>query len=313
MLVAVEEQGFENGNRIELLALDGVKNRKIYGERVRIVVGSAAKNIFTKQDRLSECLLGMVVGGRHAVDFEESEEPIKIAFGVEYSQAEFLSIGIRQWVCADGVKTFVETGYASKGGAKRDQTGVALAAQFAGVGEKVTDVLAKRDRNKVALGVGVECNQFGNLSCLANEMGQTGLAMRRMNGVVAGIIIRHQTAFEGVAKYGDGHIAAARTVDVKKTEVRCSCIPEIAGFAVESPTGFIGMNDLSCSDFISKCGMVRFGCGGNLTTKRQGRCWHKRHLKQISKNTAHIPQGKFECLSQKNSRGLGRRPDLAVA
>ena len=37
----------------------------------------------------------MVVGGRHAVDFEEGEEAVVVTLGIEESEAESLGVGVR--------------------------------------------------------------------------------------------------------------------------------------------------------------------------------------------------------------------------
>ena len=70
--------------------------------------GTVAKDDLTEDDRLAECLLGMIVGWGHAVDFEEREQAVVIALRIEEAQAETLGVGVRDGVGAEGVQLAVE-------------------------------------------------------------------------------------------------------------------------------------------------------------------------------------------------------------
>lgn len=60
--MAVKDEGLEDRDGVEVLASGGMEDGEIDGERVSALSGSAAKYDFAKDDRLAECLLGMVVG-----------------------------------------------------------------------------------------------------------------------------------------------------------------------------------------------------------------------------------------------------------
>ena len=103
MLISVEKQGFQDGDRIEVLALDGLEHGSVDGQCVCVQIGPAAKNHFAEKNLMPERLLGLIVGGGHAVDFEESEKAVVIARGIEEAQAEFFGLHIWQGVRTDGM------------------------------------------------------------------------------------------------------------------------------------------------------------------------------------------------------------------
>lgn len=114
--------------------------------------GAVTKDDFTEDDGQAEGSFRMIVGGRHAVDFEEDEEAMVVAFGIEESEAESLGIGVRDRVGTKSVELAVELWDAGLGGEDGKGSGVTLTAQIAGMGEEGTKVIAESDRGGVVLG-----------------------------------------------------------------------------------------------------------------------------------------------------------------
>ena len=81
MFGAVKDEGVEDGDRIEVLALGGMEDGEIDGECVSALRGTAAEDDFPEDDRLAEGLLCIIVGWRYAVDAEEDEEAEVVAKG----------------------------------------------------------------------------------------------------------------------------------------------------------------------------------------------------------------------------------------
>ena len=151
MLVAVKEEGLQDGDGIEFLAFGGVKDGEIDGEGMSALGGSVAEDDLAEDDGQAEGLFGMVVGGRHAVDFEEGEEAVIVAIGIEEPEAEGLGIGVRDGVGTKGMELVVELGDAVLGGEDGKGSGVPLTAQIAGLREESTKVIAEHDRGGVVL------------------------------------------------------------------------------------------------------------------------------------------------------------------
>ena len=137
--------------------------------------------------------------------------------------------------------------------------------------------------------------------------------MRRVNGVVAGIIICDQPAREGVSENGNCHVATPGSINMEETEIRRASIPEVPGFAVEPPASFISVNDVGRVHLVAKRLVVWFGSGGDGAAKCHDGSRNKGHGKDVTEKTAHVSQGQFERVSQENSRGLGGGADLTVA
>lgn len=151
MLVAVEEKGFQEGDGIEFLAFGGVEDGEIDGEGVSALGGAVAKDDFAEDDGQAEGLFGMVVGGRHAVDVEEGEETVVVAFGIEEPDAEGLGIGVRNGVGAKGMELVVEPGDPGLGDEDGKVSGVPLTAQSTSLREEATKGIAERDGGGVVL------------------------------------------------------------------------------------------------------------------------------------------------------------------
>ena len=154
VLVAVKDEGLEDGDWVEVLALGGMEDGEIDGECVSALGGTAAKDDFTEDDRLAERLLGMVVGWGHAVDVEEGEEAMVIALGIEETQAETFGIGVRDGVCAKGVQLVVEFGDKSLGGTEGDFACVTLTSEITRLRKEPAEVVAKGDGHGVGFAGG---------------------------------------------------------------------------------------------------------------------------------------------------------------
>lgn len=151
---AVKDEGVENGDGIEVLALGGMEDGEIDGECVSPLRGTAAKDDFPEDDRLAECLFGMVVGWGHAVDVEEGEQAEVVAFGVEEAQAETFGFGVRDGVGAKGAQLVVEFGDMSLGGPEGDFAYVTLTSKITRLRKEPAEVVAKGDGDGVGFAGG---------------------------------------------------------------------------------------------------------------------------------------------------------------
>ena len=133
--MAVEEQGFQDGDGVEMLTVGGVEDGEIDGESVSALFGTVPEDDFAEDDRLPERLLGMIVGWRHAVDIEEREQAVVIALGIEEAQSKTLGIRVREGFGAEDVQLVVEFWDARLGGAEGDQPCVALTTKITSAGD----------------------------------------------------------------------------------------------------------------------------------------------------------------------------------
>jgi len=154
MLMPVEDQGLQNGDGVEVLELGGVKDGEIDRECVSALVGAAAEDDLAKDDRLAEGLLGMVVRGRHAVDFEEGEEAVVITLRIEEAQAQAFRVGVRDRGGAEGMEFVVEFRDARFGGEEADPPRVALTAKLTETGEETAELPAEGDGGDVGFADG---------------------------------------------------------------------------------------------------------------------------------------------------------------
>ena len=112
----------QESERVAVLTLGGGDKREIGAEGLRAEHGTVAETDLAEDDRQSEALLGMVVGGLHAVDIEEGEDSICIAFGVDDSLSEIFAMGIVQARPANGIEFALQLRLAIPGPGEGDPT-----------------------------------------------------------------------------------------------------------------------------------------------------------------------------------------------
>lgn len=289
--MAVKDEGVEDRDGVEVLAPGGMEDGEIDGECVSALSGSAAKYDFTKDDRLAECLLGMVVGWGHAIDVEEGEEALIIALGIEETQAETLGIRVRDGVGAKGVQLVVEFWDMSLGVPEGDFACVALTSKITRLRKETAEVVTEGDGLGVGFAGGEQGNELGDVPCFADEMSQARLAMGGMDGVITGIVIGDQGAMKLRSEDGGGHIPGTGAVDVEETEIRGACIPEIGRLSVETPPRFVTMDNVGRMNLVAECLVMRFSGFGDGMGEGHGRGRDKGHGEEIAEDAAHITQG----------------------
>ena len=94
----------KEGERIAVLALSRCDEREVGADCLRTGKRAVAEAYFAKDDRETERLLGMVIGGFHAIHIEESKNAVGIALRIDEPLPEILGIGIVQWMTADIVE-----------------------------------------------------------------------------------------------------------------------------------------------------------------------------------------------------------------
>ena len=111
----MKQEGLEESERVTQLTFCGGDEGKVGAECVGAERGAAAEADFTEDDRKSEALLGMVVGGLHAVDVKEGEDSICVAVRINESLPEIFGMGIVQVRAADGVESTLKLGLTRPG------------------------------------------------------------------------------------------------------------------------------------------------------------------------------------------------------
>ena len=83
---------------------DGKVNRQGGGTQI----GAIAEDDFAQDNRMTQGLLGVVVGGRHSVDSKEGKETVVIALGVEQALAQSFGFFFRDGFFANEMKAALE-------------------------------------------------------------------------------------------------------------------------------------------------------------------------------------------------------------
>lgn len=137
--------------------------------------------------------------------------------------------------------------------------------------------------------------------------------MRRVDGVVTGIVIGHQSPLEVLPEDGDGHIAGTGGIHEKEAEVRCAGIPEVGGLSIQAPTGFIAMNDIGGARLVAEHFVERFGgLGGGVMEGHSGG-GNQGHGEEVAKDLSDIAKREFEGVAKVDGHGFGEGPDLTVS
>jgi len=118
MLMTVEEQGFQDGDGGEVLAVGRVQDGEVDGECVSALDRTVPEDDLTKEDRLPECSFGMIVRRGHAVYIEKCEQTMIIALGIEEAQPKTLGRRVRDGLGTEDMQLGVEVGDAGLGGAE---------------------------------------------------------------------------------------------------------------------------------------------------------------------------------------------------
>ena len=106
--------------RVAVLTLGGGDKGKVGAECLRAERGTVAETDFAEDDGESEALLGLVVGGLHAVDVEEGEDSMGVAFRVGEPLPEVFGMGMVQGRAADGIEFTLKFRLARLGFRERD-------------------------------------------------------------------------------------------------------------------------------------------------------------------------------------------------
>ena len=112
---AVKQESLKESERVTILAFGGDDERKVGAESLCAESGAITEADFAEDNRESETLLGMIVGGFHAVDVEEGEDAVSIALWINESLPEVFSIGIVQVRAADGIECALKFRFARLG------------------------------------------------------------------------------------------------------------------------------------------------------------------------------------------------------
>lgn len=97
------------------MALGRDDERKIGAESLCAERGTIAEADFAEYDGESEALLGVIVGGFHAVDVKKSEDAVCIAVSINKPLSEIFGIWVAQMRVADGVDSSLKLRFARLG------------------------------------------------------------------------------------------------------------------------------------------------------------------------------------------------------
>ena len=310
---AAEQEGFEEFERIPVLTFGGGQQREIDAEGRRAQRGTVAEADFSKDHRQAQALLGLVVGGRHAVDREKGEKLCAAALRVDQALPEVFDCRISEGISADDTQTFLEPRRLALGGGDGDGPGVARVAESTAAGEELAHALTKGQGLRILLRHGKQTDWLGEILGLGHEVRETGLAPGRVNGVVAGVVVGDKVAGPGVSEDGDGDVTGAGGVDEKEGQVRVAGLPELGSLTVHTPVCFVAMGDVRRPDLATHILMERLAERGDLAVEVHGGGGNERHAEQAGEDLAHIAIAEFDLVAQEHSGGLGDRTDLGVA
>lgn len=199
----------EEREGVALLAFGGRDERKVRAEGFGARIGTVPEADFAEDDREPETLFGMVVGGRHTVDIEESEDSVGVALGIDESLAEILGVGIIKRLSAEGGEAAFDAGFLAACGGEGKVTPVSPPRNLTAIVKEVPELLAEIERGRIAVLAGQQANFLDDFLGLAGKMREARLTSSRMDGVVAGISIGDKVAGPIRAKDGEGHVAAS--------------------------------------------------------------------------------------------------------
>ena len=81
--MTVEEDGFKEWDGVKFFTFCGMNEGKVDGHGVSAEQGTITKDNFAKDDWVAKGLFGVIVGGRHVVDTQESKKAMIITFWID--------------------------------------------------------------------------------------------------------------------------------------------------------------------------------------------------------------------------------------
>jgi len=98
----------KHGDGIDIFAVSRVNDGKVNRQGGGTQIGAIAEDDFAQDNRMTQGLLGVVVGGRHSVDSKEGKETVVIALGVEQALAQSFGFFFRDGFFANEMKAALE-------------------------------------------------------------------------------------------------------------------------------------------------------------------------------------------------------------
>lgn len=133
----MQEECLKEGQGVAPLSLGGGQQREIGAEGGCAQSGAISEADFAEDDRESEALLGVIIGGFHAVDVEEGKEAQGVALGIDESLPEVFGVRMNQGCATKRAEAVLERGFALSRGGEGNQAAVPGMAQLAAVGEEI--------------------------------------------------------------------------------------------------------------------------------------------------------------------------------
>lgn len=307
--MALEEELVEERDGVEIFAVGGMEEGEVDAEGVGAEGGAVAENDFAEDDWVAEGSFRVVIGGGHAVEAQEGEEAVVIALGIEQALTEVFRLWIGDGEAADAVKPTVQGRDLGLGIGKGDLARIAKAADCRGLGKEVLNVLAE------SLGVGVllrrreQGDELGDFLGLANEMGETGLAILGFDEIVGGVIVGDEPPLETGSKNIERDLTGTGAVDVKEAEVGIAGEPDPSALAIDAPMGFIAVDEIGGADAVADLFVDGFGGLGGALLKSHGGGRDKVQAEDPLEDLAHISEGEVEFVTQENGGGFGGGTD----
>ena len=138
-----KQDGFQQRDDFTMEAFCGVDEGEVDSHGVGAPIGAVAEDEFSEDDRVTEGLFRIVIGWWHAVNVEESKEPVVVAFWIQESLAKVFGFRVLARHFADAVKRRVkrrDIGLRLEKGKLMD---VPEASDFTGVAEEDAHLIAK--------------------------------------------------------------------------------------------------------------------------------------------------------------------------
>lgn len=102
-----------------------------------------------------------------------------------------------------------------------------MACGLAGLDKQEDDVLTEDKVGLMLLRLGQSANELGNFLGLAQQMGEAGLTVGRVNGIVGSIVISDEASLEMRAEDLNGDITGAGVIDLEEIEIGITGEPDV--------------------------------------------------------------------------------------
>jgi len=311
--VALEKEFMKERDGVELFAFRGMEDGEIDRQSVGAMSRTIAEDDFAEDDGMAEGLFGVIVGGGHAVNAQESEEAVVIALWVDEALAQVLGFRTRNRFAADVAEPTVERRDFGLSRGEGNLPLISASAKFTDFGKKGSHLPTESKREGVLLGRRQISDELGNLLSLADQMSQTGLTILGFDEIVSGVIIGDETALEAGAEDVEGDLSGTGVIDVKEPEAGVAGKPEVGALAVDAPVGFVAVDDVGGADLVADLFMDGFGGSGGALLEGHGGGGDKVQAKEALEDFTHAAEGKVKLLTQENGGGFGGGADGAVA